>query len=56
MVPWPQPVVTVRLAIFSSQSTIPAPRWVAMLTCSRSQSTVTDSMSSIFSTSRWFRR
>jgi hypothetical protein len=53
-VPWPQPVVTTRLAVFSSNRSMPA----RVLTAAAwtSQSTVIESMSSQRSTRRWLRR
>jgi hypothetical protein len=53
-VPWPQPVVLVRLAVFFARSLRPAR--VLTTTDSVSQSTCTATMSSSFSTSRWLRR
>ena len=55
-VPWPQPVVTVRRASFSSRSTMPVPAKVRTCTVSKSQSTSTDSTSDSRSMSRWLRR
>ena len=54
MLPWPQPVVTTRLAVFSSMRSMPV--WVLTAAAPTSQSTVTDSISSSDSTRRWLRR
>ena len=53
-VPWPQPVVFVRLAVFASRSARP---WRVLIAHAlHSQSTCTETMSSIECTSRWLRR
>jgi hypothetical protein len=53
-VPWPQPVVTTRLAVFSSKRSMPAR--VLTAAAPTSQSTVIESTSSTASTRRWLRR
>ena len=53
-VPWPQPVVAVRLLVRASRSARPSR--VVTATASTSQSTCTETISSIDFTSRWLRR
>ena len=53
-VPWPQPVVTVRLESFSSQPSVPLR--VVTATEFTSQSTWMETMSSMSCTSPWFLR
>jgi len=53
-VPWPQPVVAVRLLVRSSR--FASPLRVVTLTAFTSQSTCTETISSMLSTRRWLRR